>query len=931
MGPLLDREGEIERLRRLVEATAASRGELVLVEGEAGIGKTRLVATVRELGRDAGLSVLTARGSELEGELAFGVARELLGRTAAERLLQGAAALARAVVGPEVGAGGGDLFATLHGLYWLVAEIADDGPVLLVVDDAHWCDPPSLRFLAYLAHRLDGLPVSVLVATRPGADPGCSKLLAALAGEARDVLRPAPLGRGAVGALVADRLGEPDDPFVSACATVTGGNPYLLVELLAEAEDRGLAPRGAAVPALSAAVPQGVGRAVGQRLAVLGPTATAVARAVAVLGDGQPLFRVAAVAAVDGDGAAGAVDALVAARLVDRAPPLRFLHPLVRSAVIATASPGELAVSHRRAVDVLLAEGERGDVLVPHLLADGPRGDPAVVTALREAAVRAVGRGAPDVAARYLHRALTEPPPPEERGALLLALGSASLWAGEPDALDILTRAREEATDPEDGARARLLAARLLFEYGRLVEAVRVCEEGIAELGGTAPELAEELEAELLTATMQDRRTRAVGRRRHEQRERLPEPCTHTACMLIASAAVEELLLTRSRTRALELAECSLTGGHLLVDRTLVTTLPSALITLAICGRPRRALLVWDDVIARLRARGDRPGVALASAFRGHVALLAGDVTSSVADLALGSEMAGELGSTVGRAYATGWLVEALVEAGDVAAAEAAVTTMGGFVDAPYYAADVLLAARARLRAAQGRYDEAVTDLRGLGERLAGWGASDPAPCAWRSPLTWALRGAGDLVAARAEGERAIAAAQRWGDPRALAEAFAAAGAAQEGAAGRALLEQAVSVADGHPLVRARALVELGAARRRGGQRVSARTPLREGLDLALSVGAGAVAGRAHEELVAAGARPRRLRTSGADAMTPTERRVAAMAAEGLTTRAVAQALFVGEKTVETHLGSVYRKLGITARSQLAAALGPAVPASVSP
>jgi len=357
-----------------------------------------------------------------------------------------------------------------------------------------------------------------------------------------------------------------------------------------------------------------------------------------------------------------------------------------------------------------------------------------------------------------------------------------------------------------------------------------------------------------------------------------------------------------------------------------IGSLPSALITLAISGRPERALAVWDGVIAHRRSAGNRPGVALASAFRGHAALLAGHLTSACADLTLGLELAEEVGSVMMQAYGAGWLAEALVEAGDTEQAQAVVTSAGETVDAPYFAANFLLGARGRLRLAQGHHAEAVADLRALGERLVAWGASDPAPCPWRSSLTWALRAA-DPVAARVAGDEAVAAARRWGDPRALAEALVAAGAAHEGTAGRALLEEAVTVAGGRPLVAAHALVELGAALRRGGERVSARTPLRAGLDLALATGAGAVAHRAHDELVAAGGRPRRLRTSGTDALTPTERRVAGMAAQGMTNRGVAQALFVSEKTVETHLGAVYRKLGVSARSQLREALKEPTPA----
>jgi DNA-binding CsgD family transcriptional regulator len=119
----------------------------------------------------------------------------------------------------------------------------------------------------------------------------------------------------------------------------------------------------------------------------------------------------------------------------------------------------------------------------------------------------------------------------------------------------------------------------------------------------------------------------------------------------------------------------------------------------------------------------------------------------------------------------------------------------------------------------------------------------------------------------------------------------------------------------------ARSLVEMGAALRRAGRRADAREPLREGLEVAVECGADALAGRAHEELVAAGAKPRRDPTESRSNLTPSERRVAHMAAEGMTNREIAQALFVTENTIETHLRSVYRKLDIHSRSQLAGAL----------
>ena len=278
--------------------------------------------------------------------------------------------------------------------------------------------------------------------------------------------------------------------------------------------------------------------------------------------------------------------------------------------------------------------------------------------------------------------------------------------------------------------------------------------------------------------------------------------------------------------------------------------------------------------------------------------------------------------------FATAWLVYALIDTGDHAAAEeelVAATPMIG-PGAPFIA-NYLLSARGRLRLAQGRYDEAVTDLQECGRRAAAWGATGPALCRWRAHLALALFGRGDREAAAQAGAEALRAARAWDTPFLVAEASSAAGlTTADPQAGLTLLREAVVAAaeSGSPLEEARALVALGGALRRSGSRSAARAPLRAALDLALRCGAGAVAGTAHDGLVAAGSRPRRLRSTGVGALTAVERRVAAMVADGLTNRTVAQALFVSEKTVETHLGHAYRKLAISSRTQLGSALAAA-------
>src|SRR6266496_947116 len=175
---LLEREAELAVLEAMLGAAQAGDGRLVVVEGSAGIGKTRLLAEARALAVAAEFEVLTARGGELEGEFAFGIVRQLFEAPLATattelraELLAGAAGLCASLFAsaPTTASGEGteSSFAMLHGLYWLAANFASRSPTLLVVDDLHWSDEPSLGWLHYLARRLEGLPLLLLIGTRP--------------------------------------------------------------------------------------------------------------------------------------------------------------------------------------------------------------------------------------------------------------------------------------------------------------------------------------------------------------------------------------------------------------------------------------------------------------------------------------------------------------------------------------------------------------------------------------------------------------------------------------------------------------------------------------------------------------------------------------------------------------------------------------------
>jgi DNA-binding CsgD family transcriptional regulator len=230
---------------------------------------------------------------------------------------------------------------------------------------------------------------------------------------------------------------------------------------------------------------------------------------------------------------------------------------------------------------------------------------------------------------------------------------------------------------------------------------------------------------------------------------------------------------------------------------------------------------------------------------------------------------------------------------------------------------------RARLRLLRGDLASGLEAMLDAGRRFESVGGRNPAWMAWRSQAALALLQLGERDEARPLAVEELELARTWGAPRALGAALRVAGLVEGGQQGLALLEEAVEVLADSPakLEHAKARTELGAALRRANRRSQAREQLRHAVELATICGAAPLAARAETELLAAGARLRRLSLSGVESLTPSERRVAQMAAEGPTNREIAQALFVTPKTVEVHLSSVYRKLGISSRSQLSAAL----------
>jgi predicted ATPase len=416
---LFEREAELARVGGLLDGVSRGAGAVVVVEGPAGIGKSELLAAVGAGARARGFGVVSARGSEFEAEIAFGVARQLFepmlrAASAGERrrLLGGVARVGARALGVEPGEAPADRFAAIHGLFRLRANRAERGPLLVAVDDVQWADDPSLGWLGYLARRARDLAVLVVLGLRSGDAGGERGELARLAGDS-GVQRIAlgPLSAAAVGAIVRAQLDrEAEEAFCAACSELTGGNPLLVRELLAAAREEGLPARGASVAALERIAPAAVGTSVLARLGRLGAEAVALARAVAVLGPRAEVVLAARLAEVDPVAAELTADRLAAAQILAPVRPLEFFHPSIGAAVREDIAPGARRVAHRRAADLVDRQGEGSLARVAaHLLACGPAADEWVVQKLGDAAREALERGAPEIAADYVRRTLSEP------------------------------------------------------------------------------------------------------------------------------------------------------------------------------------------------------------------------------------------------------------------------------------------------------------------------------------------------------------------------------------------------------------------------------------------------------------------------------------------------------------------------------------------
>jgi DNA-binding CsgD family transcriptional regulator len=923
---LLDRDAELAALAAELNAARAGEGRVVVVEGPAGIGKTSLLAAAADAARAREMTVLRARAGPLEQAFSFGVARQLFaplqGTPVWEELSRGAAGLASRALAeavPEPAGAEDASHAAAHGLVWLAVDLADRAPTALVVDDLQWADAPSLRWLAQLARRVDELPLALVCAVRTGEPVESPSLLAELLGAAAGPpVRPRPLGPAASEALVRGRLPDAAGAFAEACHAASGGNPFLLRALVAQLAAEQVAPTEEEAARLTTFGPEQVARSVALQLDRLPEGAVALAHALAVLDAPAPLRQAAELAELEPDRAAHLADALRACGIVSDGDEAALAHPIVSAALYNALPRGERGLWHARAARLLAREHVDPERVALHVLRTEPSADPDAVAALRAAAARATARGAPETAARYLRRALEEPPAERaDEAGVNLELGLALTADLRPGSVDFLTRGVELTDDPVARGEAGLRGVRGVALASLIGEAVRIGEAALADPEGMPVESIARIEAEVTGIGWTDAETRVRSARRLAK----PTVPRETLELWRVNAGI-------AATLAGDPSRETLATLMPAIERRALTSEPdSVLNTVAgmvlVCNEALdTAVAASTAVIDAAGPRGWVTTVAHACWIRASARFHQGALREAEADARFAFEFKV---TTLHVPFAVLWclvpLLDALVEMDRLDDAEAAIR-MAQAPDAlaPEIPSAAYLQSRGRLRAAQGRRDEALEDLADAAGRFEALELTHPGLADWRLTTAALLAERGDLPEARRLAAEQRALAERLGTSGAIAAASRTEALLATRTGRVALLERAAAVTEASPaqLERCRVLVDLGAALRRAGRRSEAREVLRRALDLASRGGAVRLARRADEELRAAGARPRRAALTGPESLTGAEHRVAVLAAEGRTNRQIAQALFVSRRTVETHLAHAFQKLGISGRDQLA-------------
>lgn len=933
---LVGRADELRVLNRHAEAARAGRAGLVILSGPAGIGKTSLLRAFLKSDACRNMAVLYGSCREVVGGAGYGGVRELFGSLGLSGtdagnspLLRGLArrALPALTAGPfdQETLGAPAAYPVLHGLYWLAANLMADRPLVLVLDDVHWCDERSLCWVDFLLRRADDQPLLVVLAQRSEAEPVAPTALADIAAQRRPaMMRLAPLTHAAVGEMARQIFQSPvEPPFAERAAAVSGGNPLTLSRLLGELRAEGVQPDEKGVRRVAEVGGQVIASSVSALLDHQPLWVREVARAIAVLGEETPdligmLADVPPALVTEGIFVLSRAEVLAA----DQAD---MVHDVVRSAVLEPLGAEALAGLRTRAALLLSDAGRPAEEVAGRLMLLPDLTQPWMPAVLRDAAVQAAGRGAPEAAVRYLHRVLEVEP---DSVPVRIQMAESLAEINPAEAIRLLEKALPLAVDVRTRAMVAVQYGMVCLAVQRSPDGVRILEEVLAELEaelGPGPDPADRelhtlVESVLLIVGADEKATVSATLDRAALLT-APPGDTPAQRQMLAMMTVLTAMDGRSAERAVEQARRALTSPGVELESW---PLLASSFALSLADEVDEALDALDRLLQYSQDNAAVWTFVLALSTRALVLHGAGAFPDALADAQTSIEIIGEERWGDGAALPQIALATMLVERGEAERAEQVLLGIKrGGLDRFVIEYHWNLMARARARWALGDRESALGLYLQCGRSLEESRFSNPAFLPWWSEAACLLAVMNRGDEARELTEYGSELAQRWGTPRALGLAALARGViAPVGTGIEPLIESVVTLA-GSPARAEHAKAEfvLGRALLKTGDQRGAREHLRTATDLAQRCGALALAGVARRLLVTAGGRMRKMSASPLDMLTGMERRVADLAAAGASNRSIAETLFVTVRTIETHLTSVYRKLGVSRRTELGSIL----------
>ncbi|MFJ8135572.1 LuxR C-terminal-related transcriptional regulator [Streptomyces sp. NPDC096013] len=903
----------------------AGAGRLVLLRGATGTGRTTVLEAAVADAQAHGMRVLRARCSPRDQGVPYATVLQLMapvpefGDAAFSGNDRAGAALFRRV---------------LH-------SYADRAPLLIAVDDVHLADPASHRWLVESARNLDRLRI-LLVATERSqydVDPPAPGLTHTLSPALVRTLTLAPLTADSAAELVSSAHADASASWIEDCVRAGAGNPLLLRALL---DDLG-AGRHPTVPTTSAALyPGAYPAAVSWWLESAGPGTGEVARALAALDEGwdgdapgelpngatgpdvvcpsdELTSLIAELTGADPARVAGWVTAMTGLGVLrpdlDGRP--RYAHPLLRDAVLTGVPAARRRAAHAAAAETMHRHGVSPDTVARQLLLSDPVGAPWTSAALQEAASLALREGRTDDAAAFLRRTLREPLPDAHRQRLLTELGSLEYRANATSAgIPRLSEALRLPGAPQDTVRAAVALGTALAGRGRTVAAVdllRTVEDELTD----RPQLIRTLQTASVLLSEQDPSVRKeVYQWLYDAAEHAPELIGTAGHALVvrheATAGLISAAEAMRRLRALLAQPADPQTEPFLIGTAAAVAqwadeLPEAerLVESGLVGQRPDLLHPMHEALANVRAD-------ILAARGEHARLLAEPWARDPARTAPSNRQAHVLLSLV----ATGEEARAvrLADGLDLRSAPDS------------WELNRFLYARGVARAAVGDTAGALHDFLECGRRQSAREVVSPIVTPWRTAAAECRIALGRPQEAIALVEEELRLARVWNTPRTVGRSLRVLAEATGGRRGLELAEEAVGLLRDGPQGTEAELVSALIAQGRGltavGDRGRARACLREAAERAERLGAARHWALAEEALGESGARRTASARTGSRSLTSSERRIAELAADGRTNTEIADLLHLARRTVETHLTSSYRKLGIHRRGELSGVLG---------